>query len=138
MEIGVPGVRLAGMARPTSGETLSKPFYRSCCGRVSLRDPSAVRRRLRRRRRYSRFASLTMPRSITQIRSARPHFFSISATLSSTVPHIRTVARKHFIGQRQPPGGNHQPNANLLAVRAVVAMVPALGLGLRTFLIQLG
>jgi len=35
------------------------------------------------------------------------------------------VACKHFVGQRQAFRADHQPNANLLAVRAIVAAVTA-------------
>jgi len=37
--------------------------------------------------------------------------------------HIRPVARKHFIGKRQPLGRADQPDAHLLAVRTAVARV---------------
>ena len=43
--------------------------------------------------------------------------------------HVGAVAGKDFIGQRQPFRADHQPQADLLAIRAVVAAVTPRCLG---------
>jgi hypothetical protein len=74
------------------------------------------------------FASLTMPRSMTQMRSATPYLVSMDATISSTVVTSAAVARKRLEGQRQALRRADQADADLFAVAAAVARVAALGL----------
>ena len=73
-------------------------------------------------------ASLTMPRSMTQMRSATPYFVSMDATISSGGRDIGAVARKRLEGQRQALRRADQADADLLVTAALVARVAALGL----------
>jgi hypothetical protein len=74
------------------------------------------------------FASETMPRSITQIRSAWPYFSYIPRTICSGGAHVGAVAREHLKTQGQPLRRADQPDADLFVARTLVAGVATLGL----------
>ena len=73
-----------------------------------------------RSRKNFRFSSLTMPRSITQMRLARPYFALHRLDDLLDRGGVVAVAGEDLVAQGNPVAGDHQADADLEAVGAAV------------------